>query len=241
MGRWPELKGRSKWDAPQGLLHCSLFIFPKSVLSDQRLILSKPSSSCLVMAKAARSNNTSTCPKYWLYFLANEHSTKGCWRLRLLHGISAQTHCSPLNIIFCCRGICRRTCPGAGEGVLLGNTGPVHHLREKKDLETSWCKNALRGRVTSLTPWGAWGQAGFPMPASSVLGRSSHVQLFATLWTVACQAPLSMGFSRQKSWSELSCPPSPGHLPNPGIKPTTLTSPAWAGSFFSTRATWEAH
>ena len=98
MGRWPELKGRSKWDAPQGLLHCSLFIFPKSVLSDQRLILSKPSSSCLVMAKAARSNNTSTCPKYWLYFLANEHSTKGCWRLRLLHGVSAQTHCSPLNI-----------------------------------------------------------------------------------------------------------------------------------------------
>ena len=37
-------------------------------------------------------------------------------------------------------------------------------------------------------------------------------------WTVACQAPLSMGFSRQEYWSESSCPP-PGNLPNPGIKP----------------------
>ena len=46
----------------------------------------------------------------------------------------------------------------------------------------------------------------------------SHVQLFATPWTVACQAPLSMGFSRQEYWSELSCPP-PEDLPNPGIEP----------------------
>ena len=46
----------------------------------------------------------------------------------------------------------------------------------------------------------------------------SHVQLFASPWTVACQAPLSMGFSRQKYWSGLPFP-SPGNLPNPGIKP----------------------
>ena len=45
-----------------------------------------------------------------------------------------------------------------------------------------------------------------------------HVQLFATLWTVARQSPLSMGFSRQKYWSGLPFP-SPGDLPNPGIKP----------------------
>ena len=45
----------------------------------------------------------------------------------------------------------------------------------------------------------------------------SCVQLFATPWTVACQAPLSMGFSRQEYWSGLLCPP-PGDLPNPGIK-----------------------
>ena len=46
----------------------------------------------------------------------------------------------------------------------------------------------------------------------------SHVQLFATPWTVACQAPLSMGFSRQEYWNGLPVP-SPGDLLNPGIKP----------------------
>ena len=46
----------------------------------------------------------------------------------------------------------------------------------------------------------------------------SRVCLFATPWTVACQAPLSMGFSRQGYWSGLPCP-SPGDLPDPGIKP----------------------
>ena len=46
----------------------------------------------------------------------------------------------------------------------------------------------------------------------------SHVRLFATLWTVARQAPLSMGFSRQEYWSGLLFP-SPGDLPNPEIEP----------------------
>ena len=46
----------------------------------------------------------------------------------------------------------------------------------------------------------------------------SHVQLFATPWMVPCQAPLSMGFSRQEFWSGLPCP-SLGDLPNPGIEP----------------------
>ena len=46
----------------------------------------------------------------------------------------------------------------------------------------------------------------------------SHVQLFATPWTVACQAPLSMGFSKQEHCSGLLCPP-PGNLPDPGIEP----------------------
>ena len=45
------------------------------------------------------------------------------------------------------------------------------------------------------------------------------------LWTIACQAPLSMGFSRQEYWSGLPCP-SPGDLPNPGIEPTSPTSSA---------------
>ena len=50
----------------------------------------------------------------------------------------------------------------------------------------------------------------------------SHVRLFATPWTAACQAPLSMGFSRQEYWSGLPCPP-PGDLPNPGIEPRSPT------------------
>ena len=56
-------------------------------------------------------------------------------------------------------------------------------------------------------------------------------RLFATLWTVTCQAPLFMGFSRQE-WSGLLCP-SLGDLPNPGIKPASLISPALAGRFFT--------
>ena len=49
----------------------------------------------------------------------------------------------------------------------------------------------------------------------------SHVLLFATPWTVACQAPLSLEFSRQEYWSGLPFP-SPGVLPNPEIEPTSL-------------------
>ena len=58
-----------------------------------------------------------------------------------------------------------------------------------------------------------------------VLSRFSHVRLFVTLWSVARQAPLSMGFSRQEYWTELPFP-SPGDLPDPGIKRTSLMSPA---------------
>ena len=73
----------------------------------------------------------------------------------------------------------------------------------------------------------------------AVLCHFSCVRHFATLWTVAHQAPLSIGFFRQQHWSELPCPP-PGDLSNPGIKPKSLTSPVLAGRFFTTSATWEA-
>ena len=53
------------------------------------------------------------------------------------------------------------------------------------------------------------------------------------------QAPLSLGFSRQECWSGLPFP-SPGHLANPGIEPTSSASPALAGGFLTTRATWKA-
>ena len=64
-----------------------------------------------------------------------------------------------------------------------------------------------------------------------VLSRLSCVQLFSTPWTVACQVPLSTEFSRQY-YSGLPCP-SPGDVPNPGIKPR---SPALAGEFFTTES-----
>ena len=60
-----------------------------------------------------------------------------------------------------------------------------------------------------------------------------------TLWTVARQAPLSMGLPRQEYWSRLPFP-SPGDLPDPGIKPMSLISSALAGGFFTTSITWEA-
>ena len=61
----------------------------------------------------------------------------------------------------------------------------------------------------------------------------SHVHLFVTSWTIACQALLSMEFSRQEYWSALPFPP-PGDLPDPGIKATSPVSHALAGGFFTT-------
>ena len=72
-----------------------------------------------------------------------------------------------------------------------------------------------------------------------MLSRFSHVRHFATLWTVARQAPPSMGFSRQEHWGGLPFPP-PGDLPDPEIEPASLRSPALTGRFFTTSATWEA-
>ena len=84
----------------------------------------------------------------------------------------------------------------------------------------------------SLVLWGQGGTCGIRV---GVLGgvqfsqvQGNHVQLFAVLWIVARQAPLSMGFSRQEYWSGLQCT-SPGESPNPGIEPV---SPALAGRFF---------
>ena len=72
-----------------------------------------------------------------------------------------------------------------------------------------------------------------------VLSHFSPVQLFVMLWTVACQAPLPLEFSRQEYWSGLPCP-TPGDLPDPGMEPVSLISPDFAGGFFITSATWEA-
>ena len=69
------------------------------------------------------------------------------------------------------------------------------------------------------------------MPVCSVMSGS-----YATPWTVAHQAPLSIDFSQQEYWSGLPFP-SPGDLPDPGINPSSLASPA--GRFSTTCAIWE--
>ena len=60
-----------------------------------------------------------------------------------------------------------------------------------------------------------------------------HALLFATPWTTACQAPLSMGFPRQEYWSGLPFPP-PVDLRSPGTEPSSPVSPALAGGLFTT-------
>ena len=72
-----------------------------------------------------------------------------------------------------------------------------------------------------------------------MLNCFSHVQLFMTLWAVVCQNPLSIGFSRQEYWGALPCPP-PRDLPDSGVKSMSLPSPALAGRFCTSSATWEA-
>ena len=75
--------------------------------------------------------------------------------------------------------------------------------------------------------------------AYAVLSCFSRVGLFVTLWTVPLQVLLPMEFSRQGYWSGLPCPP-PGDLPNLGIEPISLMSPAMEGGFCTTSAAREA-
>ena len=67
-----------------------------------------------------------------------------------------------------------------------------------------------------------------------MLSCFSPVWLFVTPWTVAGQAPLSLGFSRQECWSGLPCPP-PGDLPHPGIEPASFKAPALQEDSFTTK------
>ena len=66
-----------------------------------------------------------------------------------------------------------------------------------------------------------------------VLSHSVMSDSLQQLWTIACQAPLSVGFSRQEHWSGFPFP-SPGDLSDSGIEPASPTSPALAGRFFTT-------
>ena len=86
---------------------------------------------------------------------------------------------------------------------------------------TSLCLHFLRAKSVSIT-----------VLFQRTVGKTVLVCLFATLWTVAHQAPLSMGPSRQKYWSGWPFP-TLGDLPNPGIEPTSIAPPALAGRFLN--------
>ena len=128
---------------------------------------------------------------------------------------------------------------------------------------TQWIKNPpairLRGEAGSISGSGRFPGEGNGNPlqysclenpmdrgiwevaiGAYVLSCFSPSCLFATLWTIAHQASLSVGFSSQEYWSGLPCPP-PGELPNPGIEPLSPASPMLAGRFFTTRVTWQIH
>ena len=94
-------------------------------------------------------------------------------------------------------------------------------VKKKKKEEERQCLKSERSRYHHLLT--------ICVPPSSF----SHVQLSETLWTVARQVPLSMGFSRQEHWCGLPYPP-PGALPDPGVESASLMSAALADGFFTT-------
>ena len=95
------------------------------------------------------------------------------------------------------------------------------------------------GSVLSRRDWGEGRVTPKGRPLILLSCVLSRVQLFVTPWTIARQAPLSVGSSRQEYWSGLPCPP-PGDLPNPGIEPASPTSPVLTGGFFYHSISWEA-
>ena len=92
--------------------------------------------------------------------------------------------------------------------------------------------------IASILPCPLFNWIFFPLSCMYIKSLQS-VQFFVTLWSVAHQAPLSMGFSREEYWNGLLCL-SPGNLPDPGVEPASLMPPALIGGFFITRAIWEA-
>ena len=122
-----------------------------------------------------------------------------------------------------CQKSCDYVCEGLLQSPLLGTTGPYVCVYASAIL---FLINVSTFNIITFL-------------CVCVLDCFSCVQLFATPWTVARQAPLSMGSSRQKYWRGLPSP-SPGDLPDPGIEPASLTDPALAEGPFATSATGKA-
>ena len=121
-----------------------------------------------------------------------------------------------------------------------------HHQLSEHEFDQTLGDSDGQGSLVCCSPWGSnesdtTEQLNNNIFSSMyILSHFSRVRLFAALWTVAHQALLSMGSSRQEYWSGLPCPP-PGDLPDPGLGHVSLTSPALAGGFFTMSTPWEAH
>ena len=112
-----------------------------------------------------------------------------------------------------------------GEGLFITRDG---EFRRRSSINKSCSLRNLLLQAQTL----------FGLLACTLSRHFCCVQLLVTLWTVTCQSPLSMGFSRQEYWSGLLFP-FPGYLPDSGIKPASLKSPALAGKFLTAEPTRE--
>ena len=106
---------------------------------------------------------------------------------------------------------------------------PVKWVVMRKHWEDAWSVRLTTGSQRYLGPntWNLCGKKGVGVegPYACMLSHFTRVWLFGTPGTIGCQAPLSVGFSRQEYWSGWPCPP-PGDLPDPGIEPAFSVSPA---------------
>ena len=127
--------------------------------------------------------------------------------------------------------LCPRDSPGKNSGVGLSSLLQEIFSTQVSNPGLLHCRQILYHLIQGNS---SPNHCFYPLNAC-VLSCFSCVRLFSTPWTVACQVPLSTEFSRQY-WSGLPCP-SPGDVPNPGIKPASLMTPALAGGFFTTSAT----
>ena len=130
----------------------------------------------------------------------------------------------------------------AGDPGLIPGSGRSPGEGKGNPLQDSGLENSLNQIVHGVAKSGMW-LSNFYVLHIWVLCCAQSLQscqLFATPWTVAHQAPLFMEFSRQEYWSGLPLP-TPGVLPDPGIKPMLLLAPALAAGFFTTSTAWEAH
>ena len=113
------------------------------------------------------------------------------------------------------------------------NPDPWHHEPTSKWLcvyTESWREGHREPRTLLYS---ASSEHSHRLHACTLMCVHTHVQLFATPWTVAHQVPLSMVFSRQEYWSGLPFP-TPGSLPDPGMDQTYISwVPALAGRFFT--------